>query len=336
MQKYFLTLFTIINILTANISFASDNKPLIITSIPPVYYLVKDIASDKYNVELLLSGSNSAHDLHLKPSQITAMNEADMIFYISDKLESFISRVKENLKNTNNLYELSSSAGVKLSLARSGGIWEEHQHQHHTNEQEQSQAKTTEDEYRHSHINNQAEMHRNIDMHFWLDPENAVKMANFIANKLSENQPQHKNLFTSNAKSLEMSIMLTAKNISQQLNAKKEKPFIVFHDAFAYFERYFGLNGAGAIVIEPEQPISANRIHDIRTKIMDSNIACILNEPQFSRKLTNSIKEGLNVNIATANPLFITTEVEQKAIKEGKKLYPILLQEIASSLSQCL
>src|SRR5207253_1959120 len=70
------------------------------------------------------------------------------------------------------------------------------------------------------------------------------------------------------------------------------KPYVVFHDAFQYFERRYGLNVVGSISINPEVPPSAKRLTELRRKIRSLGAVCVFAEPQFDTRLVDNLIEG--------------------------------------------
>jgi zinc transport system substrate-binding protein len=166
-------------------------------------------------------------------------------------------------------------------------------------------------------------------MHFWLDPKNAILLTQEMANKLSIVDPTHAAIYQENGKQLKIRLKQLDKTIATQLKTVKNVPFIVFHDAYQYFEYRYGLNGVGAITLHPEIPPSAKRLNTIREIILSSKAKCVFTEPQFQPKLVQSIIQDLKVNTAELDPL--GTEP-----LDNKNGYFILLENLTSSLRRCL
>ena len=113
------------------------------------------------------------------------------------------------------------------------------------------------------------------------------------------------------------------------LETIKNKPYIVFHDAYQYFENMYGLNAVGSILLDPEIPPSPKRIIQIRSKIKTSNPNCVFKEPQFRAKIVNTVIEDTNVKVGILDPLGADLE-------EGPNMYSNLLKQIAGNLKKCL
>ena len=107
------------------------------------------------------------------------------------------------------------------------------------------------------------------------------------------------------------------------------RPFIVFHDAYQYFEARFGLSAAGSITVNPEVAPGAQRIAEIQAKGRELGVTCVFSEPQFEPKLVGTVIEGSGARTGVLDPL-------GSALEDGPDLYPQLMRALASSLKECL
>lgn len=171
--------------------------------------------------------------------------------------------------------------------------------------------------------------HENADAHMWMSPDNAAAMVRTIAKTLSEKDPKNEALYQKNAKDLSEQLSKLSQELSISLKEVKQRPFIVFHDSFQYFEKAFGLNGAGSVTISPEKQPGARRVKEIRKKVMDLGAVCIFSEPQFAPKIVKVLAENTKANIGVLDPL-------GSDIEPGPKHYFALLRKNASALKTCL
>jgi zinc transport system substrate-binding protein len=167
------------------------------------------------------------------------------------------------------------------------------------------------------------------DMHVWLDPENARRIVAFVAKELSIIYPRHAFAYKQNALKMIAKIDILDDKLKAHLADFQDKPFIVFHDAYQYFEYAYGLKSIGSITFEPDESSTPSRIREIRARLQESGAKCILQEPQFSSRLTRVIADGTNAKGGILDPL--GTEIAR-----GKELYFTLQQNLADNLSQCL
>jgi zinc transport system substrate-binding protein len=154
-------------------------------------------------------------------------------------------------------------------------------------------------------------------------------MVREIVRALSEAWPAHAAVFQANAEQTIAGIDTLAKDIEADLAPVKGRPFVVFHDAYQYFEQRFGLAAAGAITMSPEVQPSAKRLSEIRSKIKSLGVTCVFAEPQFKSKLVATVIEGTGAKAGTLDP-------EGALVEPGAGAYAALLRNLAQGLTSCL
>jgi len=277
----------------------------IVVSVKPLHSLVSAVAEGSHSVSLLIDGSMSPHNFALKPSHAKLLNNAKVVFYIDDQLESALKKTVRGLPKDVKVVQISKIKNLKLLSTRAGNNWEEDGHDHHDHG------------------------HGSYDVHFWLDPNNATQIIKGIIQELSKMYPENINIYKDNAKKAIKEIKKTDLVIKTMLDSIKDKPYIVFHDAYQYFEKAYGLNAIGSILIDPELPPSPRRIINIRSKIKSLKAHCVFREPQFKAEIINTVIEDTNVKVGLLDPL-------GAALKPGPNMYNNLLKDISENLKTCL
>ena len=277
----------------------------IVVSVKPLHSLVSAVAEGSHSVSLLIDGSMSPHNFALKPSHAKLLNNAKVVFYIDDQLESTLKKTVRGLPKDVKVVQVSKIKNLKLLSTRAGNNWEEDGHDHHDHG------------------------HGSYDVHFWLDPNNATQIIKGIIQELSKMYPENINIYKDNAKKAIKEIKKTDLVIKTMLDSVKDKPYIVFHDAYQYFEKAYGLNAIGSILIDPELPPSPRRIINIRSKIKSLKAHCVFREPQFKAEIINTVIEDTNVKVGLLDPL-------GAALKPGPNMYNNLLKDISENLKTCL
>nr|WP_245680794.1 zinc ABC transporter substrate-binding protein [Veronia pacifica] len=171
--------------------------------------------------------------------------------------------------------------------------------------------------------------HEGEDPHAWLDPVNAKVWVKKISEELIEHDPKNKAAYESNTEKTLARLDRIIANIDQETKKLDKVNFIVFHDAYQYFERRFGVEASGAISIGDAQDPSPARVAEIRDLVKKLNITCVFSEPQYNPGLINSVFEGTSVkNIGVMDPLGAN-------IGTGKDQYEKLLDSMVNSLVGC-
>ena len=170
--------------------------------------------------------------------------------------------------------------------------------------------------------------HDGDDPHAWLLPANAQAWLDVIAGELAEHDPDNAAAYKVNAEAGKQEIAEAVAGISAQLEPFRAKQFIVFHDAYQYFERGFGLNAAGAISLGDGVKPSPARVAEIRDVVAERNVTCVFSEPQFNPGLVATVLDGTGAGTAVLDPLGAKLE-------PGAQFYPALLQDIGTAIAGC-
>ncbi len=311
---------------------AASAAPEVVVSIKPIHSLVAPIMKGVGEPKLIVEGAASPHTFTMKPSNARAVEGADMVFWMGPGMEAFLKKPLEALASDATVVELDDAEGLTKLPFRKGGAFEAHEHDdeghgHHHEE-------TAEDDHGHDdHAGEAAEDHHHdhgeFDTHLWLDPMNAKAMAAAIEKALAEADPENAEAYAANLVSLNGRIDALDKEIAEMIAPVKEKPFVVFHDAYQYFEDHYGVRVVGSITVSPEVVPGAERVQEIRQKVQELDAACVFAEPQFEPKLIQVVTEGTDARSGTLDP-------EGATLTEGPDLYFDLMRSIAINLKACL
>jgi zinc transport system substrate-binding protein len=312
MYKIIVTSLIIATLWQPTPSIASE-VPHVVTTVKPLHSLISGVMKGVGTPTLLLDQNYTPHSFQLKPSHLRTLNRADMIFYIDDNFETFLHKALKNLPDKTQKIMLSNTKNLTLLPIRSGGVWGEG-HQHHHDD--------------HGHESHEKETISN-DMHLWLSLANARVLIGEIALRLGKNDPTNATTYNKNAAHLTEKTENLQTTFSQMLAPVKAKPFIVFHDAYQYFEQEQHLSAKGAIVFEPDDSASPKRIIAVRKAIKEFKAQCVFSEPGSSARLINTVVEGTNTHHAELDPLGMS-------LQPGDALYFTLMENLAASLADCL
>ena len=295
--------------LLANTSSFAWAEIKVLASIKPVHSLVASIMEGAGTPSLIVQGSASPHTYSLKPSQADELQNADLVFWVGHQFEAFLEKPIETIATKSVAVSLLDTKGITVLPPRETGNFEAHEE---------------EVEAGHSHDHSEE-----VDAHVWLDPQNAMLMAAEIEQALVKADPANAAIYTANSAKLKTELTALQAEIETTLAPTKDKGIIVFHDAYQYFERRFGVNVLGSITASPEVMPGAERLTELKTKLTNLKAACIFAEPNFEPKLVNAIIEGTPAKTGTLDP-------EASGIAEGPALYGTMMRGIATSIRDCL
>ncbi|WP_025899428.1 zinc ABC transporter substrate-binding protein [Sneathiella glossodoripedis] len=315
---------------------AAASSSRVAASIAPVHSLVQAVMGDTGKAELLVQGNVSPHATQLKPSQMKMLQQSTLVFYIDAGFETFLPRALRVMPDTVRPVALMDQDGIRLLDTRSGANWEVHSHDDHDGHKDHDTHETHgkhkdhDDHDDHDHNHHHGHSHgANVDAHVWLDPENAITMVKVITKELSRAFPENRTTYKANARAMISQIETVDEKLKSELSSVGNRPFIVFHDAYQYFERHYGLQAVGSIVLDPAHSASAKRITELRKKVADLNVVCVFREPQFPAKLSNIVIEGSTASAGVLDPLGANLSL-------GPGLYLQLLENMSKNFISCI
>ena len=310
----FLTLFATSSVI------ASETKG-VITTIQPINSLVSAVIGNTGKSISLIPAEISPHEYKLKPSDAKKLQEGNIIFYVSNHLESSVTKVFENLPKNIKIINLMEESEINHLEIRDNEAWERHDHHGHDDHDDHDKHGKKHDDHDDHEIED--------DVHIWLSPDNAIKIITKVKKELSLYFPENANVYNQNATKFIAKINNLKKELTQELSPIKDKPYVVFHDAYQYFEKTFGLNAVGSVALEGDIASSPKQISFIKDKIVKLKASCVFQEPQFDSKLVKIVVEGTNAQIGTLDPLGVNVS--------GKEdFYLQLLRNMSKSLKECL
>ena len=275
----------------------------VVTTIKPLHSLVANVMEGINEPALIIEGSTSPHSFTLKPSHAKLLEEADIIFWIGEGIETFMERPLESIVKNAEVVEFMEIESINKLKFREESIFEDH-----------------DDHDDHGHA------HGEFDAHIWLDPMNAKEMVLEIAHELSHLDPANEDKYNVNAKATNLALDEMIDDISQNIN--KDAKFVVFHDAYQYFEERFGVRAAGALTLNTDVLPGAKQIDEIQDVIKDRGINCIFSEPQFNPKIISTIAQDTNIKTGVFDPLGAN-------IDSDKSLYFKLINNLSEELRDC-
>jgi len=291
---------------------AQAEVPRVVATIKPIHSLVAAVMGELGAPTLIVKGGASPHAYSLKPSDAQALEAADVVFWTGHGLELFLEEALDTLAVEAEVVQLAAVPGVELLAVREGGAFEPHEDEEHDEERDEHE-----------------EQAGKTDMHFWLDPINTRTLTSAVAETLAVADPEHAQAYRANARAYNDELVALTGELDAALAGVKGKPFIVFHDAYQYFEQRFGLSVAGSITVTPDSMPGAQRVNELRGKIVESGATCVFAEPQFQPTIVAAIIEGTGARAGELDP-------EGANLEEGPDLYRQLLANIATGLNDCL
>lgn len=318
--------------------------------IAPVHSLVARVMADVGEPVLIVAPGASPHEYSLRPSEAQALQDAALVFWTGPELTPWLGDAVETLAGGAEVVTLSGLDATKTLPTREGALFEAHDHGGHDEEEgheadrdheHDGHAEGEDHDHDHDDHGDHAEAggdehehaeghdHGGTDPHMWLSPENASAWLTVIADRLSAADPENAGAYAANAAAGREELAALSQEIEGILEPVRGENFIVFHDAYQYFEESFGVPASGAISVSDATDPSPARIAEIQERIEEQGVRCVLSEPQFDPGIVSAVMERSEAETGVLDPL-------GSDLEPGPGLYPQVLRNLAKALAGCL
>ncbi len=288
----------------------------VVASLKPLGFIASAIADGVTETQVLLPDGASEHDYSLRPSDAKRLQNADLVVWIGPEMEAFMDKSTQSI-----------SAGKKVTIAQLDGV--KPLLMKGADDDGDEGAEEGDHDHAHGEKGDAHHHHGEYNMHLWLSPEIARLSAVAIHDKLVELMPQSRARLDANLKDFEANLAATDKQVANELAPVKGKGYFVFHDAYGYYEKHYGLTPLGHFTVNPEIQPGAQRLHQIRTQLVEQKATCVFAVPQFRPAVVESVARGTNVRMGTLDPLGTNIQL-------SKESYPAFLTQLATQYASCL
>ena len=337
---------TIISFLTFFTTANSEIK--VVASIKPIHSLASYLMDGIAKPDLIVDGYASPHGFAMKPSHAKMLQNADLIFWVGEDLESFLEKPLNSIAKRAEKIELMDIKGLNVLEFRERNIFDDHDdhdhdghakkkkddHDDHEGDSKKKKddhddhdghAKKKKDEHD-DHDDHEGHAHGEYDPHIWLDPINAKVILKEMTEHLIENDSKNASTYKSNLDKALKDIDKLTMDVMTELNQSVAS--IVFHDAYQYFEERFNVNILGAFTVNTDVMPGAEQLAEIREIIEHDKVSCVFSEPQFNPDIIKAVAKDMNIKTGVIDPLGATLD-------PGKDLYFDLINNMSSSFKGC-
>ena len=308
----------------------------VVTSIKPIHSLASYLMDGVGKPDLIVDGYASPHGFSMKPSHAKMLQNADLIFWVGEDLESFLEKPLSSIAKKAEKIELMEIKGLNVLKFRERNIFDEHDHDDHDDHGKKEDdhddhdhddhGKKEEHDDHDDHDGHEGHAHGEYDPHIWLDPMNAKVILNEMVEHLIENDAKNAAKYKSNLKKALKEIDKLNKDVKAELS--KSTASIVFHDAYQYFEERYDVNILGAFTVNTDVMPGAEQLAEIREIIEHDKVTCVFSEPQFNPDIIKAVAKDMNIKTGVVDPLGAT-------LNPGKDLYFKLIRNMSASFKGC-
>ena len=272
----------------------------VVVGIAPIHSLAQAVMGNTGQAALIIPPEQSPHSVRLHPSQARLLQNAKLLFYISEEFERFMPAALRSLPPS--VRAVSVLKGIDLLPYRDedGDHDDREKHDDHG--------------------------HGEYDLHAWLDPNRAKEIVDVIARELSSLHPDKQETYQANARRLHEKLTELDTELKTMLSTAQGRSFAVMHDAYQYFELRYGLENKLSIR-DHDATASAKRLLDFRRKSAD--ITCLFGEKQIPLHQMRALIGGRNIKLGELDPLGAD-------LTPGADLYFKMMRNLGRAFADCL
>ncbi|MRU15970.1 zinc transporter [Roseovarius sp. A21] len=305
---------------------AQAETPKVATDIAPIQSLVATVMDGVDSPDVVVRVGQSPHGYAMRPSEAKALGDADLVVWVGEELTPWMEQALDSLAGEAKVITLLELPDTVVLETRDNNALGAAGHDDSDHGAERAEHDHGHDET--DHDDHGAHDHDGTDPHAWLDPVNATAWLGVIAEELAALDPANAATYRDNAKAGQEEIEALQAAIEAQLDSLRAKEFLVFHDAYQYFEQRFGLTSAGALSLSDASDPGPKRLAALRDLVAEHDIQCVFAEPQFNTDVIGSVF-GDDIRLGTLDPLGM-------AQTEGPGQYIATLKAIGDEVAQCL
>ncbi|RST72341.1 adhesin [Siminovitchia acidinfaciens] len=276
----------------------------IYTTVFPIEDFTKKIGGEHVEVKSVYPVGADAHTY--EPTMKTMMDiaDSDLLIYNGAGLESFIGKMEKSLKNEK-VVKIEASKGVQLLSSE-----EEHAEEEHADD----------------------DHHHDKDPHIWIDPENAIIMAENIKNALSDQMPSAKDDFDKNYQELKTNLQQLDNDLRTTIESADRKEILVSHAAYGYWEHRYGIEQISITGLSTDNEPSQKQLQTIIERAKEHDIKYIIYNQNPATKVADTIQKETGTKALTLHNLEYITEKD----KQNNEDYFSIMDKNIGTLKEAL
>lgn len=246
-----------------------SGKIAVAVSILPQAEFVERVGGEKVKVSVMVPPGADPHTYEPTPSQLAALSKAKLFAKVGSGVEFELAWMDKLTATNPDMLVVDCARGIELME-----IEGEHEAEHH---------------------------HQGKDPHIWLSPKNAKIMVENICHGLIQVDPENKGYYLQNKDEYLSELDKLDEEIRNSLARITRRSFIVFHPAWGYFARDYGLKQI-PVEVEGKEP-SVKDIANLIAEAKKHEIKVIFASPQFNVKGAEVIAKGIKGRVVFVDPL---------------------------------
>jgi ABC-type Zn uptake system ZnuABC Zn-binding protein ZnuA len=275
---------------------AAAGKIPVTASILPLGDFCEQIGGDRVALQVLIPPGASPHVFEPSPVAVAQALEARVFVFVGAGLDPWAARLIKS-RGLEKLLVVKAVKGIPL-------LKEVAQHQHnHEKSHEPGHPRPATQEAKREHSVSAERLYQQGNPHVWLDPVLAQDICRRIAQAFIQIDPEHQQEYERNLAAYLGKLKDLNKEIMEKVATFRQRDYVCFHPAFAYFARRYGLSEVGVIEVAPGREPSPGHLQKTIAAIKNCGCRAVFAEPQLSRRMAEVIAQEAGVKVLLLDPL---------------------------------
>jgi ABC-type Zn uptake system ZnuABC Zn-binding protein ZnuA len=270
--------FALLFALLCPVTGSADSKIRIMTATTDLASLAQEVGGDKVDVESVARGYQDPHFVDPKPSFLLKLSKAELLIVVGLELE--IGWLPPLITQSSNP-RIQVGAPGYFDASRFARILE------------LPTGQVTRAE---------GDVHPLGNPHYWLDPDNGLRIAKGIQTKLSEMRPNDATYFEQRYDAFERRLKQSDQQWQAQMKPYAGRKVVTYHRSWPNFAEHFGLNVVGYVEPRPGIPPSPQHTVELIGQMKREGVKVIMVEPYFDLKTPNSIARETGAQVVVLMP----------------------------------
>lgn len=168
-----------------------------------------------------------------------------------------------------------------------------------------------------------------VDPHLWLSGQRAIQVAQLITDRLVKLDPDNGDDYLSNLAAFIGAVEEQEELIRTELKSFSQAAYLVYHDAYRYFEEDYGIMHRDVVTQNPEVSPGIRQLTELDRLIATNKISCILVEPESNHRIVDRLANKHDLRIQLIDPM------ASDLLADGNS-YVRFLGEVTNRIKNCL
>jgi zinc transport system substrate-binding protein len=262
----------------------------VVASFYPLQWMAQQVGGDRVEVSSLTKPGAEPHDLELTPRNVGAIQDADVVAFLSEFQPAIDQAVVESTGAVFDARDATELVPVDHDEA-------EHEEAHEGEEEH------ADEEGEEGHDHDHGYEVGATDPHFWLDPTRMAEVASAFADTLAEADPAHADDYRRNAERLGLKLTVLDNEMAAGLADCEQPDLVTSHEAFGYLARRYGLEQIGITGLTPDADPSPKQLATVAEFVEEHGVTTIYFETLTSPAVAKTLASEAGAETAVLDPL---------------------------------